>query len=700
MGKSYVKVIDGDRPGWRYGSGIAIYTERFVDGRLLSAAYQDNGVPVYPMHENTDVPAFDLVIDGEALYFGWELESSELSSEGDTAVGVLTLRHSRKPVTLGITTRACGHGFFRRSIEITNTSADASLGLTSFTPMQGALWNMQDNLRDNLNDRTVHPYSVGHFRDFHWGNEGNFGWQDIALNTRVAYGSYTGRSGHSMPFFVLRNNLYGGYFVCHLGWSANWETSFFSDFRDESPTVRLKFACRPVAAPPMRVIAPGETISAPDVHFGLSGEDLDTAIKNLHGYLRESVLRKVGDGLQPIIYNHWGYMEHEISEAGLIAEIDIAAEVGAELFMVDAGWFGNKGAEWGKTTGDWTAGDRLPNDLFPVFEHARKKDLKCGLWVEIESAGADSKVSREHPDWFVARYAKTVERVLDLAKPVVQDYVESEVVRIIERYKLDMFRLDYNVAPDEGGFNNVAGLDENTLWRHVEAIQGIFRRVGERFPNLQLETCASGGGRTDLGMVGKFTTTWVSDWMRMPRTVRILNGMSMALPPEYINRLFGAAMGGSYRGSIDAQMHVIILGHPTVSGLTPSLAEANPELMETVKKYLGLYKNFIRPFHREARVYHHTPVIEGSDGTGWCALEYVSDDRQKAVAAVFRLVNSEDGVYRLKFKGLDPAIDYEMTFEPGGDTTAVGGIELMQTGIEISLDSALTSRLILLSALA
>jgi hypothetical protein len=93
------------------------------------------------------------------------------------------------------------------------------------------------------------------------------------------------------------------------------------------------------------------------------------------------------------------------------------------------------------------------------------------------------------------------------------------------------------------------------------------------------ETTFALHARTDLGMNSRFTTFWISDWMRMPRTVRILNGMSMALPPERIDRLFGVCMNGSYRGNPETQMHTILLAHPTVSGLTPSLNEANPELL-------------------------------------------------------------------------------------------------------------------------
>ncbi|MBP1990935.1 alpha-galactosidase [Paenibacillus eucommiae] len=706
------KVIFSDegKKRFQYGSDLSIYTERFIDGKLLSSGFQDNGVTIYEHSEFVDKPAFDLVIDGESLYYGWEFISFDSTEdESGNAIGSLTLKHSLKSIQLKIITSCCGFGFFRRAMEITNLSDVETVGLTSVVPLKGYIWEMTHNITENLKDATVYPYSVGRFRDVHWSNEGNFDWQDIALNTGTFFNSTQGQSGHGSPFFVLRNNIYGGYMVCQMGWSANWKASFLADYNNDRHShetkINLNFEIMPVTVSPARLIAPGETIQASEVHFGMSHVDFDTAIQNLHAYLRRSVLKQVGDGLQPVIYNQAGYMvpsllEPGMSEDGLKREIDIAAEIGAELFMVDAGWYGKNGqtgTDWGNTTGDWYAAEGLPNDLFPVFEYAKEKGLKYGLWVEAESAGSKSKIAAEHPDWFIEKHGKTIDRILDLSKPEVQNFVESEIIRLVEKYDLDMFRLDYNSCSPEGGFNLKGGRNENTHWRQVEAIYGIFDRVGKRFPNLQLENCASGGGRTDIGIVSRFTTTWVSDWFKMPRTVRILNGMSMALPPEYVNRSYGVGMQSSYNGNADTQMHVIMMAHPTLFGVTPSLAEANPAIMKCTKKYIKIYKEFIRTFHRTAKVYHHTPVIPGADGSGWAALEYVSDDQKKAVATVFRLVNAEENVYTLKFRGLKKGMKYQARIEPEGSEFILSGYALSKDGIEIKLDTALTSQMIMLT---
>ncbi|AEE97820.1 alpha-galactosidase [Mahella australiensis] len=684
---------------FRYHSGLGLYAERFEDGMLVCVDYEDNGIPRKDKDQRVHRPAFNLTIDGESLYFGWEYQgfTREISDQ-NISKSVLELKHSVKPIRLRIHTECFGNGFFRRYMEITNISESESLGLTSVIPICGEMWYMSDNLVDNLKDESVLPYSVGYFKDVAWGQEGNFAWSDIPSNTSISFGSDRGRSGWNNPFFILRNNIYGGYFICNLAWSANWKAVVHNN-RSVPSAASLVFEMSPVAPAPMRIISPGETVKIPEVHFGIGHQDLDSLIQNQHKYLRGNVLKKSNDGIQPVMYNHWGYTEDEISEESLKREVDIAAEIGAELFIVDAGWYADKGTSWWNNTGYWYAGDRLPNDLFPVFEYAREKGLKCGLWVEIESASKDSKIATEHPDWFITRYGKRQERILDLANPEVKEYMEEEIIRLIERYDLNLFRLDYNMNADEGGFNLKNGKMENTLWRHVESLYEIFDKMRTRFPNVLFENCSSGGGRTDLGMVSRFTTTWISDWMRMPRTVRILNGMSMVLPPEYLNRTFGVIMEGSYRGNIETQLHNVIMAHPTISGISPQLSEANPEGLECVKKYITIYKDFIRPLQGSAKVYHHTPNIAGADGTGWCALEYASPDGKKCVAAVFRLINSDIDTYTLKYRGLKEDKSYRVTVEPGTKTFIKDGYSLMHDGLNIKLDNALTSNLTLLEAI-
>ena len=161
-----VKVIQLTEPvhGWRYHSGTTIYTERFRDGRLIAASLQDTGVPYYTEDEETSTPAFDLVVDGESLSFGWDLVEASISAAGTGTPNTdtpntgahstrLLLRHTLKPVELEIVTLAGGDGFFRRRTAPHQHLAHRHAGADRGGAAEPArLWPMSDNLRENLHD--------------------------------------------------------------------------------------------------------------------------------------------------------------------------------------------------------------------------------------------------------------------------------------------------------------------------------------------------------------------------------------------------------------------------------------------------------------------------------------------------------------------------------------------------------------------
>ena len=96
--------------GWRYHSGPAVYVERFRDGRLIAAELQATGIPFYPNDEDADLAAFDLQVDGESLYFGWDLADSHVAVDPATGcpMTVLSLKHTWKPLRLDLRTTAAG----------------------------------------------------------------------------------------------------------------------------------------------------------------------------------------------------------------------------------------------------------------------------------------------------------------------------------------------------------------------------------------------------------------------------------------------------------------------------------------------------------------------------------------------------------------------------------------------------------------
>jgi len=295
--------------------------------------------------------------------------------------------------------------------------------------------------------------------------------------------------------------------------------------------------------------------------------------------------------------NHRGYIVDHETEAGIDREIDMAADIGAETFLIDAGWYGPEPNVWYQNVGDWYAGAWLPNDIQPIREYARKKGMRFGLWVEIEAAGGASKLRKEHPDWILTRNGESIAngRHLEVGNPVGRQMDESEIARIIRKYDLDVFRIDYNMSTEEDGNQVRGGFVENSSWRHVENLYAMFDRLRQQFPRVIFQNCAGGGGRLDWGILRHFDNTELSDWMRAPRGVKILNGMTWVLPPEILLRTFGTEVPDlAGDGDIDYQLRQVEMSLPIFRGIAPSLAELNPMLRDKIRSGVELYKRNVR----------------------------------------------------------------------------------------------------------
>ncbi len=703
-------IFNKERMEFRYSAGITMYTEALSDGRLLSVNYNASGMPPHDRDCVKDIPvcAFDLVIDGKDATFGWEFENWQTNETGtERPSAELTLVNQSLGLQMRIQTLCGENGFFSRHIYIKNI-LDRKVSITRIAPLTGTLWELVHDAKDPLGDYDVSPFEIGTFKDNHWGAEGNFDWYSVPFNASVGFGGENGCSGHGHPFAIVRNHVLGGYFVCQMEWGANWNFQFRNDFRyapeidnpELKSYLRLKFSLAPNAMAPMRVIDPGEEVEAPRIHFGYGYQSFDETICALHAYQRKYLLAKPAGGYDLIGYDHWGYMEHEMDEEKLLIEVDRAAELGAEIFVVDAGWYGKSFNHWFESVGDWQY-SRLENDLYPIIRRVREKNMKFGLWIEPEAVGPASELRKTHPEWLMQRYGKGVERALDLARPEVEAYVENQIVNVIERYGLDMIRLDYNNQYlCEGGFNQNGEYMENTHWRHVEAIHRIFDRIHKRYPELWLENCASGGGRTDLGMMTRFSKTQFSDWYKFPRVTRTFNGMSMCLPPESLMVCYSSIQSASCYGNAEAQLQMMVQGIPQMSAVAYYDEEINPDLKRLIEKYITLYKDYIRPIQNKVKLYHHTPVIGGFSGKGWVVTEAMLPDGSKGYVNINRLPGCTEDCWCLKLKGCDCARMYTVTDVADGRKFSVSGYTLYTEGLPVTLDGALTSRMLLIEAQA
>lgn len=708
----------GQIPGVRFSSGLTICDEELRNGRWVSRYWESSGQVVADIQIDAERPQMDLLpVDA----FRLEIEKQELSgtwkwiaankSEVHNPDGLLVtveLESTIRPVRVKVLTLLSGGPVMVRWLEVTNTGQRPT-AISNVSPWSGQLWHTP-NFAEKLQPESEDVYDVGYAQYSKWGYEGAWRFDPVVNETKIISGE-RGKSGWGHPTFFARNNATGEWFVVSLGWSGNWKIRVTSQV-EKSPVDRSASIDRPVnearlffdvgpssVDPALRVLAPGETVKTPEAHLLCMKSDLDHVTQAFLTHVRRDVLpHPPSEHVFDVEANHRGYIVDHETEAGIDREIDMAADIGAETFFIDAGWYGPEPNRWYDNVGDWYAGAWLPNDIQPIREYARKKGIRFGLWVEIEGTGAASKLRQEHPDWILTRNGQPIAngRHLDVGNPVVARWMESEIARIIKKYDLDVFRIDYNMSVEEDGNQVRDGFVENSSWRHVENLYAMFDHLREQFPKVIFQNCAGGGGRLDLGILRRFDNTELSDWMRGPRGVKILNGMTWLLPPEILLRTFGTEVPDlAGDGDIEYQLRMVEMSLPIFRGIAPLPEELNPILRTKIRAGVDLYKNKLRPILRDSLVYHHTPLTPYFSESPWVVLEYGGPDKKRSVATLFRTSNLGDAVYHFVPRSLDASLTYKVTFENHNEAVEISGIQLMTDGIPVRLETNGTSEMLL-----
>jgi len=698
-------------PTLSYRSALTVYEESFIKGRFVGRCW--NGAGFLNFYEGRLDPAqhfapqaFWVEVDGQLLASDWEWQGWEQQAEANgSKLVTVTLKHKLRPVTVKVHTRLDGTPILTRWLEVQNTGAHTAALSAAFS------WSgvLQKTSRWHMLVPNKHAplYSIGYMTNPHWGNEGDFQWHDLPQAGYRVDGRYR-RDRHRHPMFVLRNNGTGEHFIGQLEWTGGYSFEFDldADGGTTDQAARVWFRAGPDAPAPQRLIAAGETVQTPAVHLGLVFGDLDTAVQAMHDHLRHSVMEPavrtqargrgnwVESGIGP---------EVEITPEYVLHNIDAAADIGCEVFFVDASWYGAPKSHWWTTVGDWQVDlQRFPEGFGPLRDRVHERGMLWGLWMDAERIGKNSAVAQAHPEWVGTAYdgEKRLSDVLDLTNPAAAQWMEDQIAYVITEYQCEFFRLDYNVANVKEGLRTEReGYVENGYWRYYEALYAVYDRLRARFPDVIFENCAGGGGRTDVGLVRRFSHTWVTDWQIAPRAFTITNGMTMALPPEYVDRLMGGQAGHS-AAELDFQLRLLMFVRPTLGFFHPLGTDWNPLVLERTRHYVSLYKDFIRPFMSTGRIYHHTPSLAGPEPQGWGVLELASQDRTRAICGVFQLASPQSAEYVLRLRGLDVGKRYNVTFDNAGQTCEVDGFTLMQQGITVRLAGPLTSEFLLIEAVA
>jgi alpha-galactosidase len=700
--------MSGKRPAARYVSGLTVCEEALQDSRWIGLYWsatgqvqRENITTGLPWLNPTEAPlhAFDLEMDGQCLHNRWAFVggSERPGQRAGTREAVVELRHEVRPVTVKVVTRGDGTGILARYLEITNMGKSPA-ALSRISPWSGLLWSSGSKRSwGELPRNRAEPFSLGAFRGLIQGTEGDFEWSPVQPGWQRVE-STTGHSGFGNPFFVLRNNTTGETAFLSLAWSGNWYAEFWMDpslDRDGLPArgANLAFRAGPHAPGPMRVLDAGETVRSPEVHLGILHGNFEACIQEWHRHLRTSVIPPRPEGKE--FYTIAGRVVEEPGE-WILREIDIAAEMGVKAFMVDAGWYGDVFSGWWERRGDWQVGSWMPDGLAGCRKRCREKKMLFGLWMEPETAGPKSRLLAEHPDWMLKTDGdRPLAQALDLSLADAAAYFRESVLRTIREHELDFFKVDYNLNVHEGGQRQRGPYLESELWRHYEVLYGVFDEVRAKMPDVALECCASGGGRNDLGMLGRFHYVCESDFSMFPRSIRAINGLTLFIPPESICYYHNHMPLAHQQADLRTHLRVALFAQPIFVGFGAQNADrSTPHFAET-RRCIRLANEFAGPIlASRPRVYHHTPAIGLRAPADWCVLEYGAEDRSRGYAGVFKLENGGNA-YCLRLRGVDPSADYRVTRDNAQHVLRVSGRELAHDGLEIRLDTAMTSELVL-----
>lgn len=232
--------------------------------------------------------------------------------------------------------------------------------------------------------------------------------------------------------------------------------------------------------------------------------------------------------LRPVVYNSWEAVAFDVNEKSQRELAGLAARVGAELFVMDDAWFGGRTSDRAGLGDWWPNAERFPNGLNPLIDEVHGLGMRFGLWVEPEMVNPDSDLYRAHPDWVFHmpgrdRTELRNQLVLNFALPEVAAWAHGWLDKLLGEHAIDFLKWDFNRTLTEVGADQ-AWLD------HVEAVYALIDRLRADHPGVRIEACAGGGGRTDLGMMGRTDQVWVSDNTDGHDRIAIQRGFTQIYP--------------------------------------------------------------------------------------------------------------------------------------------------------------------------
>ncbi len=534
-------------------------------------------------------------------------------------------------------------GLLRTRAVVTSTAAGV-YDLTSLDlalPVPPAATELMDMTGRQLRERSLQrlPWTIGtHLRESRRASG-----HEASLLTVAGAPGFSWRSGR----------VWG----LHVGWSGN--TRVYAERTNTG--VRVLAGGELLLAGEVR-LAEGESYTSPWV-YASTGVGLDELATRFHTFLRERPEHPRSP--RPVTLNVWEavYFDHDLEK--LVALADRAARVGVERYVLDDGWFRHRRDDTAGL-GDWYVdADVWPDGLGPLVAAVRERGMQFGLWFEPEMINEDSDLARAHPDWILAAGERLPVRhrhqqVLNLTIPEAYDYLRERISALVAEHAIDYLKWDHNRSLVEAG---TRATGRPAVHAQTLAVYRLIDELKATHPGLEIESCASGGGRIDLGMMVHADRIWASDCNDPTERQLIESGTRLLLPPELIgshiasptSHTTGRTHTLAYRAGTAFFSHL---------GIEWDLTSATEEDLAALTDWLAVHKQ-----HRDLL---HTGTVVRADHLpegGWCH-GVVATDQSEAIYAVVNLRSAATApAGRIRLPGLDAQATYRLRALPPADAS-------------------------------
>lgn len=344
-----------------------------------------------------------------------------------------------------------------------------------------------------------------------WAKERQYCREHLSYGSKTLY-SLEGRSGHfENPFFIVcdknADEFSGDCYSFNLIYSGNFKNEL-----NVSSTNKLRINVGINDAGFSFLLGKGEEFISPEVVLSFSNKGLNYLSQSNHEFIKKHILPESSKDKFPILFNSWEGTGMDFNLDSIKEYATRAKEIGAELFVLDDGWFSTRNDDQ-HGLGDWWI-NKKKVDLAEFSSYVHSLGMKFGIWIEPEMVNIDTKLFKDHPDWVIShpgleyQFSRN-QLVLDFSNEEARNYVFASIKESISNIGVDYIKYDMNRFL--GDIYSTSTRQGELFDKNIRGVYSFMSSLLKEFPHIIFENCASGGGRFDLGMLYFSPLIWCSD---------------------------------------------------------------------------------------------------------------------------------------------------------------------------------------------